>query len=303
MICRWVSLLALVSMAVGVAGQAGGQAPSTALSATAEAEARQISALLGMDAALQTLRDMQARRVCGAAPDLVELGARQEVLELVTTAQLDVDAALSEIAAERSDLFDQRATLQARRDRTVGYLNAASLITGSGVGVVVNATQLRNSSAIPGDYVGVGSGVVSTILSIVATRKMQGGRQSVGSIPNMLAPLFDERPALQTHYPVAVMRFLESVPAGEDPSRGTRLEQMRERWVRQGRIGSSGSAKDRAKVDALTSSQDSEIRLSIGDMADRIAMLDDVSSQVTLIKRDVSVVMYMVRAGAGRCRP
>ena len=49
----------------------------------------------------------------------------------------------------------------------------------------------------------------------------------VGPTPKMLAPLLGEgTPALHTGYPPGVLSFLQEVPEGEDPLRGTRLEQL-----------------------------------------------------------------------------
>jgi len=267
----------------------------------AQAEANQTAAILGLAPTIRELSEMQAKRGCGAPPGMEELLVRQKLLETELTTTLDVDGVLAEISAERSDLTDLRAALQGRRDRTVGYLNAASLITGSGVGIAVNAMQLRDSTAIAGDYVGIGSGIASTALSLIAIKKMNGPKQSVGDVPNMLAPLFDEKTVLNTYYPPEVMRFLESVPPAEDPGRGTRLEQMKAAWAAQGRIGTTGSGKDRAKLVALTSSESKQVKVSIDDLTDRIAMLNDVSGRVSLMKRDLATLMHAYKAGSGVC--
>jgi hypothetical protein len=267
----------------------------------AQAEANQTAMILGLAPTIRELSELQAKGGCGASPGVEELLVRQKLLETELTTTLDVDGVLAEISAERSDLTDMRSGLQGRRDRTVGYLNAASLITGSGVGIAVNAMQLKESTAIPGDYVGIGSGVASTALSLIAIKKMNGPKQSVGGVPNMLAPLFDEKSVLNTYYPPEVMRFLESVPAGQDPGRGTRLEQMKAAWAVQGRIGTTTSAKDRGKIAALTSSESKQVKVSIDDLTDRIAMLNDVSGRVSLMKRDLATLMHAYKAGSEAC--
>jgi hypothetical protein len=267
----------------------------------AQAEANQTAMILGLAPTIRELSELQAKRGCGASPGMEELLVRQKLLETELTTTLDVDGVLAEISAERSDLTDMRSGLQGRRDRTVGYLNAASLITGSGVGIAVNAMQLKDSTAIPGDYVGIGSGIASTAISLIAIKKMSGPKQSVGGVPNMLAPLFDEKTVLNTYYPPEVMRFLESVPAGQDPGRGTRLEQMEAAWAVQGRIGTTTSAKDRAKIAALTSSESKQVKVSIDDLTDRIAMLNDVSGRVSLMKRDLATLMHAYKAGSEAC--
>ena len=274
---------------------------SSASSMNGKAEADQTAAILGIAISLQELHETQARRSCASLPTSEEIALRQTLLETEVMASFDVDGVLSEIAAERADLQDLRTSLQARRDKTVGYLNAAALITGAGVGIVVNATQLNDSSAIPGDYVGVGSGVASTVLSVLAIKKMHGPKQSVGTIPNMLAPLFDQKALLKTYYPPAVMQYLQSVPPSEDASRGTRLEQLKTAWVDAKRIDTSGSAVNRQKIIALTSSTDPSVKLSIDDLNDRMAMLNDVSSRVAFMKRDVGSLMRSYQAKSVGC--
>ena len=269
----------------------------------AQEEANQTATILGLDASIRELSEVEKKRGCGTAPGMEELLLRQKLLETELTTTLDVDGVLAEISAERSDLTDMRSALQGRRDRTVGYLNAAALITGSGVGIGVNAMQLKDSTAIPGDYVGIGSGIASTALSLIAIKKMNGPKQSVGDVPNMLAPLFDEKTVLNTYYPPEVMRFLGSVPPAEDPGRGTRLEQMKAAWAAQGRIGTTSSGKDRAKVTALTSSQSKQVKVSIDDLTDRIAMLNDVSGRVSLMKRDLATLMHGYKAAVEACGP
>jgi hypothetical protein len=291
----WVSVLSAMACAAAQSVMPVDPRPN------AQAEANQTAAILGLTPTIRELSEMQAKRGCGVAPRMEELLVRQKLLETELTTTLDVDGVLAEISAERSDLTDLRAALQGRRDRTVGYLNVASLITGSGVGIAVNAMQLKDSTAIAGDYVGIGSGIASTALSLIAIKKMNGPKQSVGNVPNMLAPLFDQQTVLNTYYPPEVMRFLESVPPAEDPGRGTRLDQMKAAWVAQGRIGTTGSGKDRAKLAALTSSESKQLKVSIDDLTDRIAMLNDVSGRVSLMKRDLATLMHGYKAAVEAC--
>jgi len=59
----------------------------------------------------------------------------------------------------------------------------------------------------------------------------------------MLAPLFDRSPVLSTYYPGTALQYLQTVPVNEDPSRGTRLEQLKGQWVQSGRLGALDSGK------------------------------------------------------------
>jgi hypothetical protein len=194
----------------------------------ADADAAQTSRILGLDSRIGELRTLQAERPASGKPTFEEILIRQELLESIQAATLDVDGVLAELSNESGQLTDLRSSLQSRRDRTVSRLNAAALITGSGLGVAVNATQftaLSNRTQNVGDGIGVGSGVASTILSVLAVRRRHGPDGSVDRTPNMLAPLLGGTypHVLSTYYPPPVLQYLQSIPASEDSKRGTRL--------------------------------------------------------------------------------
>ena len=251
----------------------------------------QTARILGLEPRLQRLAALRAERGCGAAAGLEELTIRQQLVEEVQSAALDVDGVVAEIANEQGQLSNLRAALQARRDGTVAKFNTAALITGSAAGAAVSATQFNNLGSRTnniGDGVGIGAGVASTVFSVMANRKQNGPSGTVGEIPNMLAPLLEGTPVLNTYYPPAVMEYLQAVPANEDASRGNRVEQLKAEWGRSGRLAGSATA---SQVAVLTSSADPKVKVSISDLSNRIGMLVDVSAKVSLMKRDLAVVM------------
>ena len=287
------SWLAVLSLTV-VAQSAGGQ--STPQISIANQNADETARILGLDSKVRELRVFQAQRPSGKKPALEEIVLRQEVLELIQAAVLDVDGVLAELSNESALLGSLRSSLQSRRDRTVARLNAAAVITGSSLGVATSATQFTTLSSRTqnfGDGIGVGSGVASSIFAFLALRRQRGPDGSVGETPNMLAPILKgtSPPVLNTYYPPSVLQFLQSVPASEDSKPGTRLEQLMEEWVRVGRLDGSDTDKRKQKVKVLSTSMDPQVNLSIADLTDRIAMLTDVSGRVSLMKRDLAVLM------------
>ena len=267
------------------------------------ANAEQTAAALGLGPVLGQLRSAQANRTCDAPASLEEISLRQELVESVTASSLDVDGVIAEIANERTDLSELRATLEARRDRTVGLLNAANLITGTGLGIAVNAMQFSTATANLGDGIGVGSGIASTVLSLVGIHRQNGPQHGIGAVPNMLAPLFDQKAALNTYYPPEVLRYLNSVPFAEETARGTRLDQLMTEWAHDGRLDATGSPKRAQKIQTLTSSMSKTVKLSISDLMDRSAMLGDVSGRVALLKRDMATMMRSYRNSQSACKP
>ena len=266
----------------------------------------QLADLLGLTPVQQKILLVQSQRPCSSPATIEELTARQELLESIQISSLDVDSVLAELSNERGKLTDLRASLQSRRDRSVARLNTAALLTGSGLSAVVSATQfttLGSKTQNTGDAIGIGAGAASTILSLMATRRQHGPDASVGGMPNMLAPLFDRAPVLDTFYPPSVLRYLDSVPPTEDPSRGTRLEQLKAEWVRSGRLDPVHTPKRPEKIDALTTSENAGVKVSINDLTDRIAMLGDVAGRVSLIKRDLATLMSFYVRSTQSCKP
>ena len=289
-------MIAAIVLSVTHSDQAQRVAPAVALGAELlpSADSMQTARILGFEPLLRRLSIVQAQRGCDPSPNLEELTLRQQLLEDVQSSTLDVDAVMAEIANEQSQLSELRTSLQAKRDKTVAKFNAAALITGSAAGAAVSATQFNTLGSKTnnfGDGFGIAAGVASTVFSVMATRKQNGPAGTVGELPNMLAPLFEGSPNLHTYYPPAVLEYLKTVPGDEDHSRGTRLEQLRAQWAESGRLEGKDTLMRRNQVLALTSSSKPGVKVSISDVSNRIAMLVDVSGRVSLMKRDLAVIM------------
>lgn len=221
---------------------------------------------------------------------------RQEIVEAAVTCSFGVDGVLAELENERAHLFELRAALATRRDRSVGLLNVANIITGTGLGIAVNAMQLSDASARAGDNVGIVSGVGSTVLSVLGIHRQRGPLRSTGRIPNMLSPLFGQPTVLNSYFPPEVLEYLHSTVAGETPEGGSsRLDQLIAEWRQEGRLGPVGSPKTDQQIARLTSSLDTKTKLSIDDISNRIAMLSDVTGRVGLMKRDLGALMVSLR--------
>ncbi len=298
---RWSPCLLAVVLIVPLAfPQSAADASPRAPNPQAAANAEQVANILGISQLVSRARSMRAQTPCESSPTLPELALRQDILETVTLASLEVDGVLAELESERARLSELSAALQARRDRAVNLTNVAGLVTGTGLGIAVNAMQFSSTTANLGNGLGVGSGIAATVLSIIGIRQQHGPQRSVGRIPNMLAPLLARPAELNSDYPEAVLAYLRSIPPGEPADAGSRLDQLMAEWKQDGRVGPSGNAKNDQKIARLTSSLHEKTRLSIDDLSDRVAMLSDVTGRVGLMKRDLAELMHSVR-GAGAC--
>ena len=272
-------------------------AADVTLSHLERGEADQLAKILGIDGRINELAKARAHRAAGAPATAEEISIRQELLEEIERTSLDVDGVLAELSSERNRLGDLITSLQNRRDRTVGRLNAAALLAGSGVSGIVSATQfhsMSNRTQDIGDAIGIGSGVASTVLSIWATRRQAGPSATVGEAPNMLAPLLGGTPVLNTYYPPSVKAYLETTPVEGGPGEGSRLDQLKAGWAATGRLDNSA---DSHKIRAVTTSgNDKSTKVTIQDLTDRMAMLGDVMGRVSLMKRDLSLVLRFYAA-------
>jgi len=295
---RWLSLYCAVVLKAIVPSALAQNNPH------ASENAEQMAKILGISQLISNARLMHTQTPCESAATVEELSMRQDILETVVATSFEVDGVLAELNNERANLSELSTVLQARRDRAVNLTNIAGLITGTGLGVAVNAMQFSSSTANVGNSLGVGSGIGSTVLSIIGIRQQRGPQRSVGRIPNMLAPLFARQPALNSYYPQEVLEYLRSVPPGEGIDSGSRLDQLMAEGRQVGPLGPGppGSAEADLKITRLTSSLDDKPKLSIDDLSDRMAMLADVSGRVALMKRDLAVLMLSVRAER-RCAP
>jgi len=263
-----------------------------------EANTEQISNILGISDMVHDARTLRAQQPCHGTPTIEELAMRQEILERVTESSLEVDGVLAELNNEQARLSELSSALQSRRDHSLNLVNVANLVTGTGVGIGVNALQFSASTANIGNSLGVGSGIASTVLSIIGIRRQRGPLAAVGHVPNMLAPLFGRDPKLNSYYPPVVMTYLHSAPAGQPKDSGSRLDRLMTQWTNTGRTEAAGSTKASKKVAKLTSSSDDKVALSIDDISDRTAMLQDVAGEVALTKRDMAGLMVSIRAAS-----
>lgn len=282
--------LALVLSIAGV-----GQEQTENLLTDRTPHAEQVAKILGITEVLSNARRAYQERACGAPATVEELSMRQDILETAVAASLEVDGVLAELENERDHLSELNSVLQGRRDHSVNLLNAANLVTGTGLGIAVNAMQFSSTTANVGNGLGVASGIGSTVLSIIGIRAQGGPVVSVGRVPNMLAPLFQRPATLNAYYPPEIIEYLKSVPPDQSDSSATRLDQLMSEWRKAGRIGDQGQPKTEKKIAMLTSSLDKKTKLSIDDINDRIAMLADVTGRVGLMKRDLAVLMLSLR--------
>jgi hypothetical protein len=228
-----------------------------------------------------------------------ELTLRQQVTEAVTIALLDVDGVLAEIDYECAEVSELKDRLSSARDRKVNVLTLASLIAGTGSGVVGTAMQFSNPLAKAGDWISAAGGSAGVVLSILALRQ-SGPDGILGVAPNMLAALFNRPLELRSQYPPEVLAFLNAAPATDPRVHVPWKNELIAEWVKLGRIGAPDAPGSQAKIDKLASRIADHAKLSIDDLTDRKAMLMDLRSRLALMNRDLRDLMKAIHIPLAR---
>lgn len=215
------------------------------------------------------------------------LWLHQLIFERIMAASLQVDAAIAQIDNEIARANEVHSYLADRRDRTVNRLNLLSVIVGGGVGATSSGLQLSSSLVKPAAGVGIGAGTLSASLALAGIRAQKGKSSQIDFQSNMLAEFFD-RPVLpDSRYPETIWTFLnESAPSSPDGR--TRKQQLVQTWINVKRIDSLASVD---KIRRLTSQPSERLFLSIDDLEDRAAMLQDVRARISFLKRDFGALI------------
>ncbi|MDE1178766.1 MAG: hypothetical protein PW789_19500 [Edaphobacter sp.] len=220
---------------------------------------------------------------------LQQIRLNQRLLLDVTTASLQVDATMGEIDAEIAETKELQNYLAARRQRTIDLLNLASLGIGGSVGTASAALGLTAHTRASG-VLGVIAGSSTTTLSVIGLIVHSRGSGTLEVPSNMLARIFDLPGDPNNIYPPVVARFMNSA-APNDPDKLPRQQRLIATWTKLGRIPPQGSPQAHAKIQRVASRPGDNIKLSIGDLDDRQAMLYDFRARLSFMKRDLAALL------------
>jgi hypothetical protein len=215
------------------------------------------------------------------------VGLRQQIVEKVLAASLQVDATIAQIDNEIAQANEVRGYLSDRRDKAVNRANLLSVVSGGTLGATSSALQLPSGNTKASSIVGIAAGVVSSSLAVSGIRSQKGGTRKFDFNSNMLAELFD-RPMLEdSRFDAIVWSFLNDV-APTDADGMTRKARLIQTWISLKRTDSPATAAGKNKIDRVTSQPADGLALTIDDLEDRAAMLEDVRAKVSFLKRDLA---------------
>jgi hypothetical protein len=218
------------------------------------------------------------------------MSLREQILEKVMAASLQVDATIAQIDNEIAQSNELRGYLADKRDKTVNRANLLSIVTGGGLGGTSAALQLPSGQNKASSIVGIAGGALSSGLAISGIRAQKGGSRPFEFNSNMLAELFD-RPTLDdSRYTPIVWSFLSDV-APTDQDGLTRRARLIQTWISLKRTDPPSTAAGKKKIDGVTSQPSDKLPLTIDDLEDRSAMLEDVRAKLSFLKRDLAALL------------
>jgi hypothetical protein len=288
MVPRPAILLILVcTQAVSqAAGQETGIAETSGVTSSVPVTAR----LISVSSEIQELATMQGSAPAGSPQQWRQLWLHERIYERVTTVELQSDATIASIDNEIARATEVRGYLADRRDRNVTRANLLSALLGGGLGGTSAGLQLSSKQTNATVATGMAGGAISAGLGVYGIRAQRGGKRALDAESNMLAEFFS-RPELPTsHYPRVIWEFLSEI-AASDPDHLTRRERLIRTWLELNRVDSLGSPSGKAKIEHVTSMPGQHLELTIDDLEDRIAMLQDVRAKLSYLKRDLASLL------------
>lgn len=245
----------------------------------------QTEQLVGVQAEVAKLRSYSGNKAEANRWQILWL--HQYISERVIAASLEIDATIAQIDNEIASAQEVGSYLSDSRDRSVTRANLLGILVGGGLSAISAGLTFSSTLNKPAASVGIGAGTLSAGFGIAGIRAQSGKTARFDFNSNMLAELLG-RPVLEnSHYPPAIVGFLNELPLNH-PEGLTRKEELIQTWIRVRRIDSL-SSKD--KIDRLTSEPSDQLKLTIDDLGDRAAMLQDVRARISYFKRDLGVLL------------
>jgi hypothetical protein len=247
---------------------------------------------------------MRTARIIQALPEIEQLNElsrnqpdapkiallREAIIQKVLAASLQVDASIAQIDNEIAQSNEVRGYLSDKRDKAVNRANLLSIVSGGTLGATSAGLQLPSGDNKASSVVGIAAGVLSSSLAISGIRAQKGSTRVFDFSSNMLAEFFD-RPILgDSRYDAIVWSFLNDV-APTDEGGLTRKERLIQTWITLKRTDPPSTAAGKNKIDRVTSQPSDKLPLTIDDLEDRSAMLEDVRAKISFLKRDLAALL------------
>lgn len=247
----------------------------------------QLAEQMGIGARIQKLDEFR-KSPPDAAHALELVQTKQAIMQGVLVAMLQVRATSAQIANDIFEAGQVRNLLEGRRDRVIKLNTMANLASGGIAEMAGGALQLIPNQKLDnaGNIIEMIGGGVQSGLSAWALRQQEGSKLATPTRPNMLAPILDLSTNQDSKYPIAVWKFLNTIPA---EGGGTRRALLVQQWIACGRL----SGRDPRLLSALTGHGGKRHPVTIEMLEDRQAMLLDLNALISRIDRHLlEILLY-----------
>ena len=217
------------------------------------------------------------------------LEARQQITSGILKANLEIDYVLSAIEGEQNQYAALSRSMANARDTAILTNTVLAQLTNgifwnlSGVFTLVGVDHAQASNVD-----GISSmiaGSLPAMLALYALYQADGPKRRLPKHPNMLAPLFTKITSDDGYYPESVLKFLNSVPAGQSGKK-TRKDELIEQWIKSKYISDKkGAVAENTRALMLAGTIEKRRALSLSLLRTRQAMLTDVHTVVFQMKR------------------
>lgn len=224
---------------------------------------------------------------------------KQRLIETVLEYSFDIKRALNQIDREMSTAMHVKAVLAEKRDRAIRLNSYADLVAGGLTGIMSGALRLGGLEFVTPDVIDVVEGVMEGSLAGWAVKSNSGQRKLSQGVPNVLARLI--YPDMEKHpeFPDSVWEYLNTIPAGSK-SGMSRRETMVDRWecTKYCLIHKGHKARHHERMKRISGVKE-DVVLTIDVLEDRIAMLQDLRSEISLMDNYLSEIFSVVRRKSG----
>lgn len=207
--------------------------------------------------------------------------ARQMVTQRVLLGTLDVQTSLATLDCEEERGDRLRGQLQRVEDRRTRNINVASLLIGAVTAAMTGGLSLGGSSNA-GDIVGIIGGTAGAATGAMLLFPSSSGTLRSGT--NILNEI-RRQPERSEQFPASVWRYLTRHDAPGVPSIA---DEILEEWRRTGLV-----TEDDAESDPVFAF---DARLGVGGVERRDAMLHLLQARVTLMTRDLRLLLEEIVA-------
>lgn len=252
-------------------------------------------------------RAIETARLIGALPALAHwaslqqqdadlattLAARQQLMDRLHLANLEVAAVLAEIDCEDERNDQLRDRLQGRENRRLRQLTVAGIVVGASTAIGSAALGLAGE-AHASNVVGLVGGVAEVGIGLAG---LDEGEAAVLMHPrNVLRDVWQGTDA-QQNFPPAVWRYLQSRPDPAQPR--TLREQLIAQWQQEDWLGAPGSALQAHRTELFFGPGG---RYTIADLLAREALLDTLQARIAIFNQDIAALLRDL-IQANRSRP